>query len=127
MKKNRSAYDLAHGCFLLCGLTALAIGAMSAIPLDPGIAGGVGFLVAIPLSLASLAAMVVGIVLTVRLWKQWTLVFLSGASVLLTVELLIEYGSTTFYNAVPIVYGAGVVAICGAWFLVSRRRCFPKL
>lgn len=127
MKGKRSGYDLAHGCFLLCGSSALIISAMGAIPAASGTAGGLGFLVAIPLSLASLVAMVSGLVLTIRLWKDWSLIILSGMSLLFIAELLSEYGSAAFYNAVPVVYGAGVVAISGAWILVLRRRCVPRL
>jgi hypothetical protein len=125
MKRMRSEYDLAHGCFLFCGLTALIIAAMSAIPMDDGTAGGLGFLVIIPLSLASLAAIVVGIVLSVRIWNEWALVILSGMSLLFIAEVFTEYGSTAFYNAVPVAYGIGVTAISVVWFLVLRRRRFP--
>ncbi len=127
MKGRRPQYDLAYGCFLLCGLTALIISAMSALPMDSGTAGGLGFLVALPLFLTSLLAMVFGVVLSVRLWKDWSLVNLSGMSLLFIVELLTEVGSTAFYNAVPVVYGIGVVVIFGVWFLVLRRRRFPHM
>lgn len=127
MKGRRSEYDLAYGCFLLCGLMVLIISAMSAIPMDSGIAGGLGFLVAIPLFLTSLVAMVSGLVLSVRLWKDRPLVILSGMSILFIAEFLTEYGSTAFYNAVPVVYGVGVVAISSVWFLVLRRRQLPQL
>jgi hypothetical protein len=90
-----------------------------------GTAGGLGFLVAIPLFLASLMAIVSGIVLSLRLWRDWPLITLSGMSILFLVEFFTEYGSTAFYNAVPVVYGVGVVAISGTWFLVLRRRRFP--
>ncbi|MCH7603193.1 MAG: hypothetical protein IIB54_10530 [Planctomycetes bacterium] len=100
---------------------------MSAIPMDSGIAGGLGFLVAIPLFLTSLVAMVSGLVLSVRLWKDRPLVILSGMSILFIAEFLTEYGSTAFYNAVPVVYGVGVVAISSVWFLVLRRRQLPQL
>ena len=125
MKGRRSEYDRAYGYFLFCGFTALFISGMSAIPMTSGTAGGLGFLVAIPLFLASLAAMVGGMVLTVRLWNDWFLVSLSGMSLLFLAEIITEYGTTAFYNAVPVVYGVGVVAISGVWFLVLRRRRFP--
>ena len=102
------------------------ISAMSVIPMGSGMAGGLGFLVAIPLFLVSLAAMLVGIVQSLRFWKEWSLVILTGMSILFIAELVTEYGSTAFYNAVPIVYGVGVVAISGVWFLVLRRRRFPQ-
>ena len=57
MKKERLEYDPAYGCFLLCGLTALIISTIGAIPMDDNTAAGLGFLVAIPLAIASLLAM----------------------------------------------------------------------
>lgn len=126
VKGSRSEYDLAYGCFLLCGLTALVISAMSVIPMDPGSAGGLGILVAVPLFLVSLAAMVSGLLLSVRLWKDWSLRILSGMSILFLVEFLFEYGSAGFYNAVTGLYGVGVVAISGAWFVGVRKRRFPQ-
>ena len=125
VKGKRFECDLAYGCFLFCGLTALIICVMGAIPKDEGTAALLGFFVAIPLVIASIAAMVVGIILCVRLWKKWPLVILSGMSILFIAELFTEYGSTAFYNAVPIVYGVGVLVISGLWFLVLRRRHFP--
>lgn len=127
MKKERLEYDPAYGCFLLCGLTTLIISTIGAIPMDDNTAAGLGFLVAIPLAIASLVAMVVGIVLSIRIWEDWSLVILSGMSLLFVAGMLTEYGSTAFYNAVPFVYGIGVVAISGAWFLVRRKSRFPQL
>ena len=127
VKGTRSEYDLAHGCFLFCGFTALIISGMSAIPMDSGTAGGLGFLVAIPLVLASLVAMGLGFLMSLLHWDDWLLVTLSGMTVLFLAEVLVEYGSTAFYNAVPVAYGIGVVTISGAWFVVLRRKRFPPL
>jgi uncharacterized membrane protein YuzA (DUF378 family) len=53
-----------------------------------------------------------------QLPKPWSLVLLSGMSVLFVAALLTGYGSM----AISIVYGAGVVALSGVWFLKFRKR-----
>lgn len=118
--------DLAYGSFLFCGLSALSIRVMSMIPMDSGTAGGLGFLVAIPLFFASLAAMVSGIVLSVRLWQDRLLLALSGLSVLYIVQFMTEFGSTAFSNSVPVVYGVVACVSSGVWFLVLRRKRLPR-
>jgi len=35
------------------------------------------------------------------------------------------HGSEAFYTSAAILYGAGVVAMTGLWFLVLRKRHFP--
>ena len=121
MKAGWSERDIAQGCFLLCGLTALVISGAEAISMDQNTAIGFGFFVAIPLALASLCAMLAGIALTVRN-RNMMLVALSAMSLLFVAEIATEFGSIAFYRAVPLVYGFGVVAISGVWFLVLRKR-----
>src|SRR5262245_7900353 len=125
MKTRRLKYDLAYGCFLFCGLTALFASLMEIVPMDEGTAMLLGRLVALPLILGSLVALVARIVLCVRLWKHWPLVILSGMSVLLIARILTQYGGIALFKRVAIVYSVGVVAISGLWFLALRRRHFP--
>jgi hypothetical protein len=126
VNKNRFKYDLAYGCFLFCGASALVIGVMGAFSMDSGAAGVLGFLVAIPLALASIAALVVGIVLSLSLWRHRPLLLLAGMSILFVAEVVSEAGSVAFYNAAPFLYGIGSLAICGIWFAVLRGKTFPK-
>jgi len=125
VSRDRTQYDLAYGCFLLCGASALIIGVMSAIPMDTGAAGVLGFLVAIPLALASIVALVAGVVLSFVLWRHWPLPLLAVMTVLLVAELVLEAGPVAIYNAVPFLYGIGTLIICGIWFSVLRGRMFP--
>lgn len=126
MNKNRFKYDLAYGCFLFCGASVLVIGVMGAIPMNSGAAGGLGFLVAIPLALAFIAALVVGIVLSLLLWRHWPLPLLAAMTILLGAEVILEAGPVAFYNGVPFIYGLGSLIICGIWFTVLRGKAFPK-
>jgi hypothetical protein len=126
MKQGRAEYDLAYGSFLCCGVSSLVISSLEASnlasKLDSGSAGALGFLVMIPLALFLLVAAVVGIVQCVRLWRHWPLIVLGSMSILLAVVVSSDDGSTSRVNAVAIAYGIIVVAICGRWFLVLRRR-----
>jgi len=94
--------------------------------MDSGAAGVLGFLVAIPLALVSIAALVVGIVLSLSLWRHRPLLLLAGMSILFVAEVVSEAGSVAFYNAAPFLYGIGSLAICGIWFAVLRGKTFPK-
>ncbi|MBI1886953.1 MAG: hypothetical protein HYS19_01050 [Nitrosomonadales bacterium] len=125
MNKNRFKYDLAYGCFLFCGASALVIGVMGAIPMDSGASGGLGFLVAIPLALAFITALVVGIVLSLLLWRHWPLLLLVAMTIFFVAEIVTEAGNAAFYNAAPFLYGIGSLAICGIWFFVVRGKAFP--
>lgn len=125
MNKNRFKYDLAYGCFLFCGASALVVGVMGAIPMDSGAAGGLGFLVAIPLALAFIAAVVVGIVLSLVLWRHWPLLLLAAMTILFVAEIVTEAGNAALYNAAPFLYGIASLAICGIWFFVVRGKAFP--
>lgn len=119
---NIRDFDIAYGSFLFCGVVALSIGILSYIPMDSGIAGGLGFLIFIPLSLASLAAIVVGIVHTIKLYHHWQLIILSVLSVMFLAEMFTEYGSVMFYNIVPIFYGVITCAFSLVWFGILRKR-----
>ncbi len=122
MREILRKYDVAYGCFLFCGVAVLLISELSFIPMDDGTAGGLGFLVFIPLSLVALVAMAVGIGYTIRLYNHWPLVVLSLLSVLFIAEVVTEYGSAKLYNAVPILYGLSASGFSLAWFLILRKR-----
>lgn len=124
MNKYRFKYDLAYGCFLLCGASALVVGVMGSIPMNSGAAGVLGFLVAIPLAVASIAALVVGIVLSLLLWRHWPLLLLTGMTILFVAEVVTEAGTAALYNAAPFLYGIGSLAICGVWFVLLRGKAF---
>ena len=111
---------------MICGASALVVGVIGAIPMDSGQAGVLGYLVAIPLALASIAALVLGVVLSLLLWRHWPLLLLAGMTFLFVAELISEAGPVAFYNAAPFMYGIGSLAICSAWFFVVRGKAFPK-
>ena len=125
MKTGRLKYDFAYGCFLFCGMTALLVTLMGKAAKDDNTSALLGFFVAIPLVFASFAAMVAAFVLSVMLWRHWPLLILCALSVLSVAMMAMVHGSEAFYNGVAIVYGVGVVAATGLWFLVLRKRHFP--
>lgn len=128
MTESLRNYDGAYGCFLFCGVVALVIGGASFIPMDTGTAGVLGIMVAVPLFLASLVAMIVGIGCTIiRLYNHWPLVVLSLLSALFITEVFTEYGSVNLYNLAPIFYGVSACGFSLAWFLILRKRWDKKV
>lgn len=89
--------------------------------MDSGMAGGLGFLVLIPLSLASLVAMFVGIVLSLTILNHWPLLFLSIFSLLFLLEIVTEAGSVSLYNTTGWVYGIITTGLSIWWFLIARK------
>ena len=127
MKTRRLEFDLAYGCFLLWALTVLCISLIRASYTDAEWAGGAGGILLLlgPLILASIIAMLAGILMTIRLWKHWPLMVIAGMTVLLIADIFTEYGSVAFQNTVPIVYSVAASLMSGLWFLFLRRRRFP--
>ena len=78
-----------------------------------------GFFVAIPLALMSIAALIGGLALwIIRLPNDWRLAGLSGTSVLFVATLLTGFGSIV----IAFIYAFVVVATCGVWFVILRNR-----
>ena len=125
MKTGRLKYDFAYGCFSFCGMTALLITIIGKTTKDDNTSALLGFFVAIPLAFASFAAMVAALVLSMMLWRHWPLLILSALTVLSVAVIALVHGSEAFYNLAAILYGLGVVAMTGLWFLVLRKRHFP--
>lgn len=115
-------HDKAYLCFLLPGLLSLVSRIASLIPMDTGISGGIGFLVLIPLALASIASTVYGIYLTVVLHDDVYLAILAVLSLLYLTQLFTDAGPAAFQNVAGLAYGLVVVGIAWHWFF--RRR--PK-
>lgn len=126
MGRKDASPDLAYACFLFAGVAALALSLGSRLPVSSGAAGVFGFLVAIPLMLASLAAIGYGVFAAARLRRPSLLVLLAALSVLYVIQTFGEFGPVGLRNAAPVVYGTSVVLACGLWFLVLRRRAGPK-
>ena len=117
MNDRRREYDFAYGCFLVCGLAALFGSLIEIVPKEDGAAALLGFYVALPLVLASFAALVGGIVQCIRLPKRERLVIMSIMSLLFLVALFTDHGSVT----ISVLYGLGVGWMSGEWFVVTRK------
>jgi hypothetical protein len=129
VKASRFQHDLAYVCFSFCGLTALFLSAIEAGLPDPNSATVLLIVLPIVLLPASLGAMLVGIALSLRLWRHWPLLILSGMSIILTTTaLLTEFGSTKlFFRSVTVVYGVVVIVISCVWFWALRKRYYPAV
>jgi Ca2+/Na+ antiporter len=92
--------------------------------MSSGVAGGIGFLVLIPLSLAALVSVPTGIYLSIVLRKDIVSPLLSVLTILMLAEVITEAGSVAFYNATAWVYGFLVIILEASWFLVRRWRVY---
>src|ERR1043166_5953120 len=110
VKTGRLKYDLAYGSFLFCGMTALLITAIGKAAKNDNTSALLGFFVAIPLALASIAALVAALVLSMMLWRHWPLLILSALSALSVAVIAMVHGSEAFYNSAAILYGVVVIA-----------------
>src|SRR5262245_10108267 len=119
--------DVAYGCFLAWALTVLSVIAPMGSPAADDLAQGAGaiFLVFLPLVAAALLAMLVGLVLSILLWKHWPLPVISVCTVLVVAIYAPDFGSPRFQTRVPIAYSVGVAAVSAFWFLHLRRRPTP--
>jgi len=93
--------------------------------MDSGTAGGIGFLVLIPLALITLVSVPFGIYFSIVLRRDVVLPLLSVLTILMIVEIVTEAGSVTFYNATGLVYGLLVLVLEASWFLLRRRKTYP--
>lgn len=121
-KFRRSEHDLAYLCFLPPTIVSLISAVGTFVPMSDGTAGGIGFLVLIPLSLASVLSVPIGIVLSVLFRKDLALPLLSILTIVLVVEVFSEAGPPAFRNGVTWAHGIGATLVVGSWFLVRRWR-----
>jgi len=115
----RSKHDIAYGCFLVpvaLGLTGVVA---ERVPMNDANAAGIGFFILIPLTLAALAATVIGVFCSIVLWRDGVLPFLSVLTLLMATLLFLETGKTWVYG---LIYGILVLLLEASWFFVRRRR-----
>ncbi len=118
---DRHKHDIAYLCFIPPGLVFLAGSLAAYVPMSTGTAGGIGFLVLIPLTLASLYTVPKGMYFAVSHRRDFVLIFLSVTTILMVVQLILELGSVGARNATGLVYGAAVLLSVGSWFFIRRR------
>ena len=114
--------DLAYACFIPPVIVSSISAVGTVIPMSTGVAGGIGFLVLIPLALLSLVSVPTGIYLSFVLRKDIVLPILSVLTILMVVEVVTEVGSAAFYNAAAWAYGIVGATLVAGWFLVRRWR-----
>jgi hypothetical protein len=126
MRRTRGKYDLAYACFLIFGSTLMSLSIIRASYTDAEWAGGAGgiLLILLPLILASFAAILVAVVLSVGLEDPPLLALTVTAAA--PVASFVGSGSREFDIFAPIVYGVAVWGIFGLWFVVLRKRYFPS-
>ena len=128
MKSSPLAYDVGYGCFFLFALIVLALVGIRLSFTDAEWYGGAGavYFLLLPFIFIPGFAMLVGILLSIRLWKHWPLGVLAGSTVLLVTGSFIQFGPDEVEMAAAIVYGLGVSAASIWWFVFLRKRYFPS-
>src|SRR6266853_385543 len=118
--------DLAYGCFAWIAFLLCTVPLMSLLSLDDSTVQGLGMVVGIPVALATLAAGLAAIVLSVIEWRVWPLVTMSAASVSMLLALLAENEWKLVGGDVARIWYIGLTALlvflCVRWFAFTRRR-----
>ena len=122
MNKPLDGIDFVYGCFLVCGLIILILAFVSIIPVDSNTAVGLGFFVAIPLTMLLLFIMFIAVLSTIFFRRNGQLIILSIITLLLVIELIGEFGPPFLYEASPIIYAIVTFTITISWFFVYRKR-----
>jgi hypothetical protein len=118
----RRKHDIAYACFLAPGVVSLIASMAPYVPMDTGTAGGIGFLVLIPLSMVALATVPIGVFYSIMFWRDAALPILSILTILMLAQVIAEAGPVTPRNVMGLVYGVIVLILEASWFLVRRRR-----
>lgn len=121
IKSGLSKHDTAYLCFLLPSLLSLIARIGSLFPMDTGTSGALGFLVLIPLALASLYFLPYGIYLSFVHRQDKPLLVLAALSIAWVVLLLTEAGPPWMQNLAGFAYGIAAIALIGDWFWRRRR------
>ena len=124
---SRRATGTAYWLFLVAGIGPLATGIANFVPMSTGTAGGVGFLLLVPLTLISFAAMVAGIIRTARLGKPSSLIALSVLSFLYVAAFFTTDSDLLpvwLTRMLPLVLGLSMVGIA-IYGLGTRRKQRP--
>ncbi len=114
--------DLAYGAYLFSGLVVVLVAVISILPVGSNMAGGVGFLLLIPLSVMGLLMISIALWKTVVLANQPVLWGLALLSLLFVIEAVTEFGPPALYNAVTVFYSLVAVLLPLNWFVIVRKK-----
>ena len=118
--------DLTYACFAWVAIVLGAAPLLEFLPIDATTGQVLGMVFGIPLTLATLAVGLAGIVLSVVQWREWPLQVMSG----LLVSLLLVFLMADEWKVVsgPLARGwyiaatLGVVSLCVRWFAFARNK-----
>ena len=120
--QDRKARDRAYGCFLIPGAWALCVTIATFSTLTPPTAAGLGYFVLLPLGLAAMVTIPVGIVLTLKVDPDPALALLAVATIAVVAAICGDYTSAVVVMTLLFtIYGLLVFALAGWWFLVRRK------
>jgi hypothetical protein len=122
--RRRTICDIAYCCFVFTGFFSLL--AWVGDKTDDSVYLLI-ILIGLWLILPSGIAAVVGIVLSLIVWRHWPLLVLSLLTLLLLKEILTDAGSAKFFAEAQIAYAITCFAFTLAWFTRFRKRYETKV
>ena len=123
---KRGGIDLAYGCFAWIAFVLCAGSLISLLPLDVTTIQVLGMVVGIPIVMATLAAGLAAVVLSVVQWREWPLLAMSTISASILLVFLAEDKWQLVGKGVALAWYVGSTAVliffCARWFIFTRRR-----
>ena len=114
-RPGEGVHTLAYSCFMISGVLALVVfGALRL--LNPDVAEALIFMFSVILAIVWLITTSLGIVLSIRLWRHSSLVFLSLASALFIAQFGTKALPASWLETSPLVYGLVSVGVSLPWF-----------
>lgn len=116
--------DLPYGCFLFWGATMLFLMLVRRSYTDAQWENGAGGIVLLflPVIVLAFVALLVGVVLTFWLWREWPLVVLSVLDVLAVLAVFVVPVPARIQSVLGYTAVVGTCGACVFWVLFVRRR-----
>jgi hypothetical protein len=120
-----TARDFAYACFLPPAVLGVGMSLLDTLPMSLANRQGYGMILGLPLAMASMGSIPVGLALAAYLRRDWALPVLAAATIAVVAVFVADSSGRTTTNVLAFAYGALVLALDGLWFL-RRRRSFTE-
>lgn len=130
ISKNKAMrrYDVAYACFLCLG-TIFVLSYIFALLMPEELLIMLVMIFALPIIIVSFLAAVLGVILSIKLWREWQLSLLSLLTIAVPViAWLTEFNPRSQFVAdwYVVPYSILALAISLIWFLSRRKRLMDK-
>ncbi len=122
----RRKHDIAYGCFLVPAAFCLIAAIADAVPMKDTNAAFIGFFVLIPLALAGVVAILIGVIFSIVFWRDGVLPILSVLTLILVIVAAVVSKGGVKMDVYGLIYAILVLVLEGSWFLARRHRQILK-